>query len=1658
MSYSKQINKQTQSIKQLIRSCYVCNTEQYVAVSTIDTQLYPTICDSCILKSTWKAQSGIFSDATINDITQRGNSIKTWLYEGSHRGESFIEHYINVPSPIKHHVNLLEDILLLSHQLLLSRNTFDRYIAIINFCKLRGSRLSMTSSLLYVLGDIFGDKAVQYHTESRVLDHLDDIYKDHIYTEFNSQAEENIFAEARTYIGLYDKLKETAIYKKLYQFMMYILVLDIFPGNKISFDALNYKKFEAEAIKKTHKPGLNMCMTMIDTILFVCDRGLHYFKTGDNLCIFHSGHSYEKWLEDSRRLIRDSSNSALINSSERFKFLSDLKHNIEKGKGIVKFTSNIDRFEKQTLSKTLWDLESIQAKEMTRRAAQEPRKDPFAMLIHGSSSICKSQLKQILFYHYGKYFDLPVSSEYMYTRMSVDEFWTGFATSMWCVVMDDIAFLRPNGGDVDPTLKEMLQVKNSVPYCPPQASLEDKGNTPLRNELLIGTTNTRSLNLDSYFSCPFAIARRLPYILTCTIKPEFAKYTIMADSEKIPITPDGEYMNIWNFTVTIPRPALQENEDCQRTKYHIIERFSDINDMLAWYITMAKAHNASQEKALAADSTMMNVSICKKCYRTSLSCNCENNFEVQNEENEEVIIPSDDIYTPLIIDDVNIDDYSQLFKFQLWCFSKILAPENNPTLYVDFPLETKIFLSIILLLLSIQQLWFGSLILTIGVIYYVYIYLWFILSYVCMWRYGDLWKLKLAMKLFSSKWEATKFIFRLTGDKIYRTNFSTPQLRSLKKWLIPSTVALIALWKSYTYFAPTKTSSPTKEDIYKDSLIAEIKKQKSTNALLADLAVRNLNSQPVIVDESETIADKIDELAESMTSQANEGVIPVPMEEEKPSFYYHDPYQTTEVDITQQSSATPYCIVEKQLIYNTARIEFVDLANGRSKGSIAINIKGQLWLVNNHSIDDEFNAINMIFDPIVQNVSRNCYRIAKCARDFTRIPNTDLCIFELKQIPPGHNLYKYLPKLPLEGCYKGKYNLINKNGERSVMQIDNIRTGICPVFKVPGHFGYSSELTVNGNCGAMCLVEVGSAPVLFGMHTAGNANKVVFFQDTTQPMLAPYVSLFSPQVSCGTFPISAPGYERKIGPVDNKSHIRWIERGHANIMGNFMGWRAKIKSKVSPTFICESAIRRGYKGMYGPPNMTWKPWSLALTDMTNVTHTYDTKIIQECVDSFTSDILHQLGDKIKMVEVYTQDVALNGVDGITYVDMLNTKTSAGNPFKKSKKSFIEFDENNKIKSIDPIIQDRINDIEDKYSKGERFNPQFCAHIKDDPTTKEKYAKGKSRIFTGGEFAWSVVVRKYCLSLIRLIQNNPEIFEAMPGIVAQSTDWEKLFKYITTFGIKNMIAGDYGKFDKKMVAAFILAAFDILIGICKAAGWSEMDLMILRCIAYDTAFSNIDFNGTYIMIQGNPSGHPLTVIINCLVNSLYIRYAFKMIYGGSLNNFYMKVKVATYGDDNILNVHPDYHLFNHTSMAAELKKIGVEYTMADKTSESIPFIHIDQISFLKRSFRFDEEVGAILAPLESSSFDKMMTSRVIKSHICSEAHSIAVIETALREYFFYGRKIFEEKSTMMKEIISENNLDHWVRESTFPTFDTLCVDFWTRSGNLDKAKKFATNSE
>jgi len=212
---------------------------------------------------------------------------------------------------------------------------------------------------------------------------------------------------------------------------------------------------------------------------------------------------------------------------------------------------------------------------------------------------------------------------------------------------------------------------------------------------------------------------------------------------------------------------------------------------------------------------------------------------------------------------------------------------------------------------------------------------------------------------------------------------------------------------------------------------------------------------------------------------------------------------------------------------------------------------------------------------------------------------------------------------------------------------------------------------------------------------------------------------------------------------------------------------------------------------------------------------------------------------------------------------------------------------------------------------------------------------------------------------------------------------------------------------------------------------------------------VDFNGDLIEFFGcNPSGHPLTVIINGLANSLYMRYCYAVLAPDkSATNFKRDVSLMTYGDDNIMGVSPNITFFNHTAIQKVLASVDIEYTMADKGALSKPFIHISESSFLKRSWRYDEDVGAYLCPLDHKSINKMLTVCVSSKTITPQLQAIAVIETALREYFFYGRYIYEFKKIMFEEIVDENNLRLYVMDSTFMSYEDLCNQFWENSKKL-----------
>lgn len=1518
-----------------------------------------------------------------------------WINNGEHLGRSFLGRHLNITGAYDKQINLIEDVGLLLFHFIRSRNNTDRCVALVNFCKLRGMAISFVSTLLEISDSLFKEQK-------------DGLSDDDIISRLGFSAQDESddvemgFAQLRSVLNTYEKVKELPIYKKMHKFFMYLLCSGLLKGTNINFRSLQFDKFEEEAIKRTHKPGFDMVHAMLDTIVFVCEAGYEYFKTGSFDKFVHSGSSYEKWLSTSQRLKMQSKflSNPEPHGINRFSFVSELKDAIEKGKAIVKFTGGLDKGEKLFLQKTLMELQLIEAEETTRRSAQQPRKDPFGILIHGSSHIAKSKLTEIMFKHYGKCFNLPIDDSYRYTRCPTDEYWSGFDSTQWCIVMDDIAFLAPTG-EVDPTLKELLQVKNSVPYTPPQAALEDKGRTPVKAELLIATTNTKHLNLHAYFACPFAIARRLSFVVTPTVKKEFVKNGFMVDSKKIPPTADGEYMDIWDFKVSVPVPESEVAKDNQRTKYKEIESFDNIHSFLQWYIYVAEEHAESQFKADKAAKTMSEVRVCMGCKRIQQHCLCDS-------ESEHIYakcgVCQKTIGNCICEEQVDIDDFDDTYKLKLGIYAKIVQGEDIIFGHVEqfLMLWRWYILGAILSCGSIRFFTTLIILLCIVSIFFVIRFSPRLLRFYYQWRLGYLWKYRLLFQFCGNDIDTWRLIFRLCGDKAARIKITRNYLYGLGLLLaLPATLmSLRSLWRMYV-----KSDVSMSEQVH-------------------------------------------------YANQGNLGSVPQPMVTEKKTFYYHDPYATTECEISGASKCAQGDILINMISNNTAVFHLKYPTIGKGAHTTAVNVHGNLWLVNKHAIKAQIGILDVILDDTSKNVSRNITDISFSASDIREIPNSDAVLMQLRCIPPGKSLLQYFPlDALLEGVYKGKYVMRSRGGIISSLQVNCIKKGSCPVFGVPGYFGSAIRPTAVGDCGSVCVVEVGKSQVIFGSHTSGAPTGGICMQHISQKMLNSIIEQFEPQVSEGSIPISAPGYERSLTELHTKSSIRFLESGTAKVFGSFTGYRPRHKSKVEPTMFKDYVIEHGYKADFGPPCMDWQPWHLAIKDMTTPVHCYLNEHIRTCEDAFFNDIIGKLGDQLNLLEVYSLDVALNGADGVTYVDKLNCSTSAGNPFKKSKKNFLT-QEDGKIIQVDDIILNRVKQIEDCYDNNTRFHPQFCGHLKDEPVSLKKIAAGKTRVFTGGEFAWSIVVRKYLLSHIRLIQNNPFVFEAMPGVIAQSTEWRDLYNYIVAHGEDRIIAGDYGKFDKRMAAPFILSAFRILERLAKAAGWPDSDLRYIRCIAQDTAFPCIDFNGDLIEIQGNPSGHPLTVIINCLVNSLYMRYAFLLISGKPIQDFQNFVNLATYGDDNIMGVSLDCPNFNHTRIAMAMKCIGVDYTMAEKEAESIPYIHIKDSSFLKRAFRYDEDVGCIVAPLDESSFHKMMTARLPKDDMAPEAHAICVIETAQREYFFHGKSIFEAKQKFFHQLVEDCSLQSWVRDSTFPKYYDLVYDFWMRFDDVENAYKFS----
>lgn len=440
----------------------------------------------------------------------------------------------------------------------------------------------------------------------------------------------------------------------------------------------------------------------------------------------------------------------------------------------------------------------------------------------------------------------------------------------------------------------------------------------------------------------------------------------------------------------------------------------------------------------------------------------------------------------------------------------------------------------------------------------------------------------------------------------------------------------------------------------------------------------------------------------------------------------------------------------------------------------------------------------------------------------------------------------------------------------------------------------------------------------------------------------------------------------------------------------------------------------------------------------------DVQTTVENLDEDLIDMTEQLSDYFISVlgdldlSPMTETEALSGINNKEDSNPLDMRTTAGEPFArlgrepgKKKSSFVNIDRDpvtgRKLYSFNRETEHarylcEVIDLKERLAlSGYRTLSLWKNCLKDETRPLEKIKVGKTRLFTAAPFDTVFLGRKYFGKFKEEWQRNRDKLFHSVGVNPVSAEWTNLANSLLEKG-DNFYDADYSSYDGRLRSDFMYAAGQIVINtICERNNVSRTLLETIWQEFIETF--QVGFRTVHLVKHGNPSGNPMTTVVNCIVNFLYHWYAYRKITGYvSLSHFTSRVGFTCFGDDVLYSTTKDSgYTFNKVSSL--LHELGQEYTTAAKDSTSADSRTISEVTFLKR--RFVKENSIYLAPLDTDSIEQQFNYTYVgENDFCTIQQQLqeACMEAALHNATYY--KSFAAK--VNTSLARDSDLHHYIQ--------------------------------
>jgi len=407
--------------------------------------------------------------------------------------------------------------------------------------------------------------------------------------------------------------------------------------------------------------------------------------------------------------------------------------------------------------------------------------------------------------------------------------------------------------------------------------------------------------------------------------------------------------------------------------------------------------------------------------------------------------------------------------------------------------------------------------------------------------------------------------------------------------------------------------------------------------------------------------------------------------------------------------------------------------------------------------------------------------------------------------------------------------------------------------------------------------------------------------------------------------------------------------------------------------------------------------------------------------------------------------AVCGVDDDEFLAPINRSTSMGYPYTvlfnnlRGKRAAFGEDENWTLDSdLAKEVEHRATELESDCYNGIQRGVYWSDTLKDERRDIPKVDAGKTRVFCGGPAHFTIKFRQYFLGFAAWIMHNRNANEVSTGTNVYSGDWNDIVRKLASRGaslrtkkmLLRVIAGDFGNFDGSLNAQILWRILDMI------NDWyddGDENRRIRRGLwAHIVHAIHINGNVVYQSTHSQPSGCPITAILNSIYNSIIVRmvYLICAIWHRSetgedfvsMEKFNQFVAMVSYGDDNIIAMAEKIlDWFNQVLVTKAFELIGHEYTDEAKTGNIVPVRDISEIAYLKRKFVWDDSANRYIAPLALEVIMEIV--QWTKRGLAADSITLANIDVAMRELSLHDQSVFDVNAKLIRDACIEKGVPY-----------------------------------